>query len=79
MSEDQVRELTVTELTDLIAELSVKLSSLEQAKKDYVSTLSEIIKINKKQFNLAVEVLSAKDPEMARRMHIEVRNIIPRG
>lgn len=79
MSEEQVRELDVSGLTELIAELNMKLVNLEQAKKDYTKALSEIIKVNKKQLTLAVEVLSAKDSETARRMYVEVHNIIPRG
>jgi Na+/phosphate symporter len=77
MSETDIRNLEVNELRDLIVEYTIKINNFEQAKKDYVKALGEMIKTNQKQLDLCVEVLSAKDSDMARRLLVETTQLLP--
>lgn len=77
MSETDIRNLEVDELRDLIVEYTIKINNFEQAKKDYVKALGEMIKTNQKQLDLCVEVLSAKDSDMARRLLVETTQLLP--
>lgn len=77
MSETDIRNLEVNELKDLIVEYTIKINNFEQAKKDYVKALGEMIKMSQKQLDLCVEVLSAKDSDMARRLLVETTQLLP--
>ena len=76
MSETDIRNLEVDELKNLIVEYTIKINNFEQAKKDYVKALGEMIKMSQKQLDLCVEVLSAKDSDMARRLLVETTQLL---
>jgi hypothetical protein len=79
MSEQDIRNCEPFELKELIADYSIKIADLEQRKKDYTSSLNDMIKTNKKTRDLCLEVLGAKDSELARRLSTEITNLIPRS
>jgi Na+/phosphate symporter len=78
MSEADVRNMDVTELKDLVTELNMKISNIEEAKKDYVKAMGDMLKANKKQLALCIDVLSGKDAELARRMLVQVTSLLPK-
>jgi len=76
MSDDDIKLLDADGLKELITKNALKTQSIDRAKRDQVKAYNDLLKDLKHQSFLAMEVLEAKDSQLARRIMIELKDIV---